>query len=207
MQGVDFGHWSAIIQLMSKNVSILNRWFAALLAGTLAVGAVAAQPAEQDGPVAVETLLQELARPDQERWQRLERQIVRRWSQSGSPSADLLLQRGRAALRSGDSTAAIEHLTALVDHAPEFAEGWNARATAYFQAGQYGPSMADIRQALRLNPAHFGALAGLGIILEDLGYEERALAAFEAARDIHPHRPDLQVAVGRLELRVKGNSL
>lgn len=157
--------------------------------------------------MAVESLLQELARPDQDRWQRLERQIVRRWSQSGSAAADLLLQRGRAALQSGDSDAAIAHLTALVDHAPDFAEGWNARATAYFQAGQYGPSIADIRQALRLNPAHFGALAGLGIMLEDLGYDDRALAAFEAARAIHPHRPDLQAAIARLELRVKGNSL
>lgn len=192
---------------MSKNTRLLNYWFAVLLAGCLSVGAVSAQSTVADGPVALETLLQELARPDQERWQRLERQIVRRWSQSGSASADLLLQRGRAALRSGDSGAAIEHLTALVDHAPDFAEGWNARATAFFQAGQYGPSMADIRQVLRLNPAHFGALAGLGIILEDLGYDDRALAAFEAARDIHPHRPDLQIAVGRLELRVKGNSL
>ena len=64
---------------------------------------------------------------------------------------------------------AIEHFTALVDHAPEFAEGYNARATAYFQNGQYGPSLEDIRQTLMLNPRHFGAMSGLALILEELG--------------------------------------
>ena len=59
------------------------------------------------------------------------------------------------------SGVAIEHFTALIDHAPDFAEGWNARATAYYQTGDFGPSIADIGQVLTLNPRHFGALVGL----------------------------------------------
>ena len=60
---------------------------------------------------------------------------------------------------------AIEHFTALIDHAPDFAEGYNARATAFFQTGQFGQSLADIQQTLALNPRHFGAISGLALIL------------------------------------------
>ncbi|NYS25034.1 hypothetical protein HUK65_08510 [Rhodobacteraceae bacterium 2376] len=152
-------------------------------------------------------MLQELADPDLERWQRLERRIVRAWSQSGSASADLLLQRGREALRTGDTRAAIEHLTALVDHAPDFAEGYNTRATAFFMANQYGPAMADIQQTLALNPDHFGALSGMGIILEELEMSDAALEAYRAANAIHPHRPDILRALERLELSLEGRPL
>ena len=153
------------------------------------------------------TMLDELADPDLERWQRLERRIVRIWSQSGSATADLLLQRGRDALRTGDARAAIEHLTALVDHAPDFAEGWNTRATAFFMANQYGPAMADIQQTLRLNPDHFGALSGMGIMLEELKLSEQALNAYRAANAIHPHRPDILRALERLEVSLEGRPL
>src|SRR5690606_3470319 len=100
--------------------------------------------------------------PDNAEWRLAEADILREWSKSGSPAMDLLLKRGREAMEAGDLKAAIEHLTALTDHAPEFAEGWNARATAYFLAGAFGPSVDDIRHTLALNPRHFGALAGLG---------------------------------------------
>ena len=78
------------------------------------------------------------------------------WSKSGSAAMDLLLKRGQDALAAGDPMAAIDHLTALIDHAPDFAEGYNARATAYFQIGQLGLSIADIAHTLALNPRHFG---------------------------------------------------
>ena len=81
---------------------------------------------------------------------------------------DLLLQRGQEAMEAGDLDAAIEHFTALTDHAPDFAEGWNARATAFFQDERYGPALADIERTLALNPDHFGALMGLAMILEQL---------------------------------------
>lgn len=138
---------------------------------------------------------------------RLERQIWREWSKSGSAAMDLLLQRGRDAMDEGDTTAAIEHFTALIDHAPDFAEGWNARATAYFQAGQYGPSVADIQHVLALNPRHFGALAGFARILEDTGRPERALQLYQAALAIHPNLDGVREAVERLQTTAAGQEM
>lgn len=150
-------------------------------------------------------LLRELARPDLERWQRVENQIVAEWSKSGSPAMDMLLRRGRAALDAGDPEAAVEHLTAVIDHAPDFAEAWHVRAVAYFRAGHYGPAMADLGQALALNPQHFGAMAGVGAILEETGRYDQALQAYRAAQIIHPHQPAINRAVERLEARVQGS--
>ena len=163
-------------------------------------------------PLAAQTdkldqLYAELADPGLKSWEQVERQIWSEWSQSGSPAMDLLLDRGRTALESGDLGAAIEHLTALTDHAPDFAEGWNARATAYYQAEKYGPSLADIRRALELEPRHFGAISGLALILEELGYPEDALKAYREVLTIHPHRPNLKEAIERLDKEVGGTAL
>lgn len=189
-------------------MGIMTRILNPVVAATLAlVLLAAAPPAQATEPDRLETLMAELADPGLERWQRVERQIVAIWSRSGSAAMDLLLQRGRAALEAGDTAAALEHLTALTDHAPGFAEGWNARATAWFQAGRYGPAMADIRQALALNPQHFGALAGLGAILEDTGDDTAAQAVFAAAHAIHPHHPAIRRALERLDRKLSGRSL
>ncbi len=155
----------------------------------------------------LDLLFDQLAAEDNENWEETESQIWREWSRSGSDSLDLLLERGRNAIAAGDPSNAIGHLTALVDHAPDFAEGWNARATAYFHAGLFGPSVADIQQTLALNPRHFGALSGLGMIMEQLGYPEDALTAYQEALAIHPHRPDVISAVERLEKEVGGVDL
>ena len=130
---------------------------------------------------------------------RIEREIWIEWSKSGSPAEDLLLQRGKDAMDLGDFAAAIEHFTAIIDHDPEFAEAWNARATAYYMAGEFGPSVADIGHVLTLNPRHFGALAGLAFILEELNQPELALKALNAAQKLNPHRPNINDAVKRLE--------
>jgi tetratricopeptide (TPR) repeat protein len=119
----------------------------------------------------------------------------------------LLLQRGRDAMGAGETLAAIEHFTALIDHAPDFAEGWNARATAYFQAGLYGPSVADIAQVLRLNPRHFGALTGFARILEETGKSDQALQVYEAALAIHPHLEGVREAVERLQQDAAGQEM
>jgi tetratricopeptide (TPR) repeat protein len=120
---------------------------------------------------------------------------------------DLLLKRGQEAMELGDFTAAVEHLTALTDHAPEFAEGWNARATAYFMMGEFGPSLADIRMTLALNPHHFGALSGLGQIFEAMERPEDALKAYRAALTIHPHIDAVRQATERLERDLEGTEL
>ena len=172
--------------------------FALLLAGA-APGVAAGERLDE--------LFAELADPANAYWQRTESDIEREWSKSGSAAMDMLLKRGQEALAAGDLPAAIEHLTALTDRAPDFAEGWNARATAYFLAGLYGPSMQDIARVLELEPRHYGALAGLGTILAETGNEKAALEAFRAARSIHPHSPDIDQAVQRLERDLEGTAL
>ena len=131
--------------------------------------------------------------------QRLADEILERWTHSGSAAMDLLLTRGREAIEADDLPRAIAHLTALTDHAPEFAEGWNQRATAFFLMEQYGPAISDIEQVLILEPRHFGALAGLGIILEQLGETKGALEALRRAQQVYPAEPNVNDAVERLE--------
>lgn len=164
------------------------------------------------GPVLAQTdrldeLFAELAASEEGAAGRIEREIWSEWSKSGSPAMDLLLQRGRDAMAAGDTAVAIEHLTALTDHAPDFAEGRNALATAYFQAGDYGPSIEEIARTLTLNPRHFGALSGLGMIFEQLGDDARALEAYKAALALHPHLAGAQDAVERLESQATGQEL
>lgn len=137
----------------------------------------------------------------------IELKIIQEWSKSGSASMDLLLERGRGAMDDENWTLAIEHLSALVDHSPGFAEGWNARATAYFQAGRLGQSLADIERTLALNPRHFGALSGLGIIMEQLGEEEAALRAWREVQTLSPGRPELDETIERLERQSGGQTL
>lgn len=134
-----------------------------------------------------------------EDWQEYEDKIVSAFERSGSASMDLLLERGQNALNSADFSKAVEHLSALIDHAPDFAEGYNARATAYYLMDEYGLSIADIRETLIRNPRHFGALAGLGFIYEDLGELEGALAAYLAAQAVHPHMDSVNAAIERLQ--------
>ncbi|MEM9434842.1 MAG: tetratricopeptide repeat protein [Pseudomonadota bacterium] len=159
------------------------------------------------GEAELDALFERLLQPDLENWEQIERAIWREWSSSGSASMDLLLQRGRQAMSQGDHAKAIDHFTALTDHAPEFAEGWNARATAYFGAERYSLSIADIGRTLSLNPRHFGAMQGLGRILEELGQPADALNAYEAAYAIHPHRDGLKEAIERLTKDTTGQDI
>lgn len=180
--------------------AIYNIALAALLCG---VPVLAAAQAENR----VNELLDRLSQPDLRNWDVTETEILMLWSRSGSASADYLLDRGRAALEAGDFDQAYQHLTALTDHAPDFAEGWNARATLFFQTGDYGPSIADIQRTLALEPRHFGALTGLGFMLEEMGEMEAALDAFRAAQAIHPHRDEINEAVARIERALGGAAL
>jgi tetratricopeptide (TPR) repeat protein len=170
-------------------------------------GEMVAEAPPEDPAEELTRLMQAIADPEAPNPGPIEERIIALWSLSGSPTADLLLRRGRDAMNAGDFAAAIGHFTALVELAPDFAEGWNARATAYFMAELHGPSLADIEQTLRLNPQHFGALAGLGIISEELGDERTALAAFRLARSLNPHREMVNEAVRRLQPKVDGLTL
>ncbi|MGR3563980.1 MAG: tetratricopeptide repeat protein [Heliomarina sp.] len=152
-------------------------------------------------------LLEELKKADSTEAKRLDRQLQALWSKSGSPALDLLLKRGREALEQEDVDAAIEHLTALTDHAPEFAEGYHARASAYFAKELFGPAMADIERALALNPNNYDAIYGLGAMLETFDYPQRAYNAYVRALAINPHSEPVAAAVERLQGRIEGTSL
>ena len=110
---------------MDRRMRFLNSIVAAIVAIVMN-----SMPSAAQSPT-LDELYAELADPVLESWEQVEQKIWSEWSKSGSPAMDLLLDRGRKAMEEGDWTAAIEHLTALTDHAPDFAEGWNARATAY----------------------------------------------------------------------------
>ncbi|MGH1466212.1 MAG: tetratricopeptide repeat protein [Cognatishimia sp.] len=138
---------------------------------------------------------------------KITKEIRLEWEKSGSAAADLLLRRGRDAVETGDFDAAIEHFSALVDHAPEFAEGWVARASAFVQIGLLGPAVSDLEQALELNPMHFEAINGLGVILEMIDRPEEAYEAYLLVMAIHPTHPVVTQALQRLEPMAKGQKL
>lgn len=181
-----------------------NSVAASLLVLALSATAGVAQDADAE---TVERLLERLADPEQEGWEQIEDSIRREWSKSGSPAMDLLLERGREALEAEDLEAALDHLTALTDHAPDFAEGWNLRATAYFRAERYGLALQDIQRTLTLNPNHFAAMTGLAIILEQLGMDEDALEIGRRVLELNPHREETRDAVDRLQRAVEGKAI
>ena len=164
-------------------------------------------PVAAELPVDRESLFAQLADPDGEGWRIAESDLLREWSKSGSPTMDLLLKRGEEALDQGDTAAAIGHLTALTDHAPDFAAGFQARAVAYATAGEFGPAAADLARALELEPRHFAALTQLGAMLEEMGDDARALAAYRASLTIHPHQQEAIDAVARLEQAEVGTDI
>ncbi|MCJ7874630.1 tetratricopeptide repeat protein [Phaeobacter sp. J2-8] len=154
-----------------------------------------------------DALLNQLREAEPVEAARIEAEIARLWSRSGSGAMDLLLKRGQDAMDVQDFPAAIEHLTALIDHAPDFAEGYHMRAMAYYNADLVGPSLGDLEMALRLNPDHFAALRGLAVIFESLGDKKRALDGYEMVLRLHPNDEEAQKGVERLLVAARGRDL
>lgn len=152
-------------------------------------------------------MLRQLPNAEPTEARRLAREIEHEWQKTGSAAMDLLLRRGRAALEAGDSRQAIEHLTALTDHAPEFAEGWHLRAIAYANVDLYGPALDDLARALALNPHNFNAMYSLGSVLERVGQHALAFDAFGRAASIHPQSEDVTKAMERVARKIGGADL
>ena len=112
---------------------------------------------------------------------------------------DLLLTQGRAAIEAEDHGLAIEHLTALTDHAPDFAEGFHARAEAYFRANLYGPALDDLETALALDPTHYDAIFGLGVMFQEFGDLRRAAELFRKTLALHPNHENARQALARMQ--------
>lgn len=181
--------------------------FKSAVAAFLIAGSVVSHPAvAQDG--SAEDLLSQLAQAEDARAaERLERQLRQEWSKSGSAAMDLLLKRGQDALDVDNVEAAMEHLTALTDHAPDFAEGWHALALVYYRADMFGPAADALERTLALNPDHFGALRGLGAIFEQVDKPHLAYDAYSRVLSLRPHDSDVIEALERLERQVNGQTL
>lgn len=130
---------------------------------------------------------------------RIERQIWDNWLHQGSDAENEALAKATLTMNIGDFKSADKMLTALVGASPNFAEAWNKRATLYFLMGRYDDSLSDIVKTLDLEPRHFGALAGRGMIYQRLGRDADALAAFKDALAVNPTMMGAGMAVKELE--------
>jgi len=137
----------------------------------------------------------------------LEIKILERLHESGSDTVDLLLAWAMKFMEEKKYPRALDVLDQVVLLKPDFAEGWNKRATVYYLIDDYGSSLADIRRTLALEPRHFGALSGLGFILDETGQKEQAIAVFRKALAINPQLDKIKEAVERLEKETAGNSI
>jgi tetratricopeptide (TPR) repeat protein len=147
------------------------------------------------------------AAPDADSAKLVEGRIWALWLASGSDTADLLMSRVKTALDGKDNNLAIELLTAVIGLKPEYIEAWNKRATLYFANKDYSKSLADIRQVLAREPRHFGALSGLGIIMQEFGEDKLALEAFRRALAVNPHLPKIPEFVKTLTEKVEGRDI
>ncbi|WP_235905808.1 tetratricopeptide repeat protein [Pseudooceanicola pacificus] len=180
------------------------KYVVAALAASLALsGPLPAQDVAESEP----SLLEQLRTADPVDAKRLDRQIRMEWSRSGSPTMDLLLKRGRDAMEAGNIDIAIGHLSALTDHAPDFAEGWHSRAQAFFRAEEYGLALHDLEQTLALNPEHFAAMYGLAVVFETLDKPQQAYALYQRILDIYPNHAEAREGLERLEIRVNGTEI
>ncbi len=145
--------------------------------------------------------------PDDTSAKAIEQRIWAQWMVSTSDTANLLMTRVRTALEAKDTDLAIKLLDGIVKIRPDYVEGWNRRATLYYMKRDYGRSLADIREVLRREPRHFGALAGLGLILQDLGEDKRALDAYRRALDVYPRLQRIPGVVKKLQEEVEGRDI
>jgi len=190
------------------------RILAAALAATLAFGMLPSAVAEtaDDGRETLadttpksraeqlDALFEALAAADSaNEAQAAENGIIELWLESGSETVDLLMTWTLKAMDEKNYALALDFLDRITALEPGYVEGWNKRATVYYLTDDYGKSIADIERVLSIEPRHFGALAGLGTILRELGDERRALAAYREALTLDPHMENVQEAIDELE--------
>jgi tetratricopeptide (TPR) repeat protein len=145
--------------------------------------------------------------PDEASAKAIEERIWAIWISSGGDTCNLLMSRVKDATDDRDYDLAIKLLDAVVTIKPDYVEAWNRRATLYYIKHEYGRALADIREVLAREPRHFGALAGLGMILQDIGDDKHALQAYQAALAIDPHLRNLPDTVKTLREKVEGRDI
>ena len=126
---------------------------------------------------------------------------------SGSPTIDLLLKRGIKSINSKKLDGSLKFLDAVIDLAPDYAEGWNRRAYVYYQKNQFQRAAGDLRRVLALDPSHFRALEGLGSILREIGDDKGALKVFEKLVEVHPFWKGTDSVYKELKQKVEGRGI
>ena len=145
--------------------------------------------------------------PDDTSAKAIEDRIWALWMVSGSDTVDVLMSRVKEASDAENYSLAIRLLDAVIEIDPDFVEAWNRRATIFFLKKDYSSSLADIMHVLAQEPRHFGALAGLGTILEEVGDDRHALDAYRKALAVHPHLKGVAEHVKSLTDKVEGRNI
>jgi tetratricopeptide (TPR) repeat protein len=137
----------------------------------------------------------------------IENQIVSIWMASGDPKIDQAMEWAVDAMDLGAFDLALNYLNNIVVTKPTYVEGWNKRATLYYVIGHYQESLSDIAETLKLEPRHFGAIAGKGMVMMRLGETQKAIDAFKEALAIDPQLTQIQLQVFLLEDMLKGKRI
>jgi tetratricopeptide (TPR) repeat protein len=145
--------------------------------------------------------------PDDVTAKAIEERIWALWTASQSDTANLLMTRVKTAIEAKDLDLAIKLLDAIIKVKPDYVEAWNRRATIYYMKKDYGNSLADIRQVLKREPRHFGALAGFGLILQDIGDDKQALEVYRRVLALYPRMERIPDLVKTLQDKVEGRDI
>ncbi len=125
------------------------------------------------------------------------------WGRSGSGDIDRAMERGVEQMQAGRYAEAVATFSKVILRRPDFAEGWNKRATVYYLAGEYRKSLADCDEVLKRNPRHFGALSGYGQIHFMLEEYEQAIAWWRRALEVNPNMLGVEFNIKGAEQRLK----
>jgi tetratricopeptide (TPR) repeat protein len=139
--------------------------------------------------------------------QRIANFIREEWSRSGSASIDLMMQWSAKAMEEKRYDVALDFLDQVTILAPDYAEGWNRRATLHYMMGSYAKSMSDIEHVLRLEPRHFGALSGMAAIFKTYDMKKPALDAFQRVLNVYPMLRSAQEEVSDLAEELAGEGI
>jgi tetratricopeptide (TPR) repeat protein len=165
-------------------------------------------PPKLDRTARLNGLFEALKRaPNAEVAQAVEARIDAVLLQSGSDTTDLLMTRARTVMEAKDYDVTISLLDTIIEMKPDFIEAYAQRATAHYLKKDLARSLADLRIVIAREPRHYGSLAGLGVILQDIGENKLALDAFRRALAIHPRLKAIPEFVKRLEVRVEGREI
>jgi len=145
--------------------------------------------------------------PDEASAKAIEDRIWAVWIVSGSDTCDLLMSRVKDAIDDKDFDLALKLLDAIIAIKPAYTEAWNRRATIYYLKQDYAHSIADIAEVLKREPRHFGALAGLGLMLQEIGDDKNALNAYRRALAVDPHLENIPDVVKTLSEKVEGRDI